>query len=268
MTPPLAQTTTLLAERITDALPGAALGSARLLPIVLLAPTFGGRLLPAPLRVGTALGLALLTAPPTPPSVDAAWAVALAREVAVGSCLGLLAALPFALAQSAGGLVDGIRGARLASLLVPGTREGASPTGNTLHLLLLAAVTGAGGDRWVLTGLARSFAALPPGAPWQGGATGAAAEVLLTASADLLTAAACIAAPAVVACLLGDLALGIVGRVAPELPLFFLGLPVKSAGVLCLLALGMGEVVRRLVDAFATQGPSWEALLRSLGGAG
>ena len=51
----------------------------------------------------------------------------------------------------------------------PTVGTSASPLGELLYLGLLVAVTAAGGNRLLLGALAGSFRVLPPGAPWTGG---------------------------------------------------------------------------------------------------
>ncbi|RMG19943.1 MAG: type III secretion protein [Deltaproteobacteria bacterium] len=256
----------ILAGTVAAAAPGVALGGARILPVVLFAPTFGGRLLPMPVRVGTALGLALFCCPQVPAPEGAAYLCALAREGVVGLCLGLLAALPFELARSAGGLMDTARGAGMLRLLVPGAKAQTTPGGQMLHLLLLAWITGAGGDRLLVLGLARSFAALPAGAPWPDAAAAEVADFVLSATCELLAAALTLAAPVLLSALLADLVLGVCARVAPQLPLYFLGLPAKGAAGLFVLALGLGEVASRLATEAWRLLSQWQLALGHLGG--
>lgn len=233
-------------------LPSVALGVARLFPVVWLAPTFGGRLLPAPARVALVLGLSLVLVPPDAAvPTGAAFAGALVVEVVIGLALGLLSSLPFELARAGGHLVDVARGAAFAQVIAPGLGDRATPTGDVLHLALLVAVTAAGGDRLILAALADTQAILPAGAFLTDGGMAHLAEAALEATATLVAAALMLAAPPVVVALLADLVLGVVGRVVPQLPLFFLGMPVKTVLGLVLVALAAGPMLSLPFEAAA-----------------
>ncbi len=225
-----------------------ALAVARLGPVLYLAPSFGGRLVPAPIRLGIALGLSVLVAGGGGVVAPAGVALvaALAREAALGVGLGLLAAIPFEAARAGGHVIDVVRGASLTQALVPTAGTSASPLGELLYLGLLVTVTAAGGNRLLLGALARSFRVLPPGAPWVAGAASGLGASLVDTTAGLVACAVALAAPAAIAAVVTDLALGVVGRIAPQLPLFFLGLPVKAALGLGAVALGAAVLLGRL----------------------
>jgi type III secretory pathway component EscT len=118
------------------------LGAARTVPVVWLVPAFGGPHVPAHLRVGFGLALAVLCLPrlvgQVPSGSDAGaafWILLIAREIAVGLTLGFLAALFFRAAEAAGRLVDIVRGANFAEVFSPVSEERTSPLGDMALLL-------------------------------------------------------------------------------------------------------------------------------------
>jgi flagellar biosynthesis protein FliR len=81
----------------------------------------------------------------------------------------------------------------------------------------------------VISALGRSYEAIPLGEQVQlAGRSHTMAIVAIMASAKLLEAAIGLCAPAIVALLLADIVLGIVGRAVPQLPLYFVGMPLKA----------------------------------------
>jgi flagellar biosynthesis protein FliR len=70
--------------------------------------------------------------------------------------------------------------------------------------------------------------------------TQAAATAAIRASAKLIESAISLSAPFLVAALLADLALGLVGRTVPQLFLVSAGAPLKSVVVVGVLLLGLG----------------------------
>jgi flagellar biosynthesis protein FliR len=268
--PDLAAVLGPLIDLVRASAPAVALTVARFFPVVWLAPTFGGRLLPAPARVALVLGLSLVLMPPG--AADAApvgvhLIGALLVEALLGITLGLLSSLPFELARAGGHLVDVARGAAFAQVIAPGLGDRATPTGDVLHLALLVAVTAAGGDRLILAALAESQAALPAGALLAQGGMAHLAETALDATARLVAAALMLAAPPVVVALLADLVLGVVGRVVPQLPLFFLGMPVKTVLGLLFVALAAGPMLGVLFDEAASLPHDLADLVHRLAGA-
>lgn len=78
---------------------------------------------------------------------------------------------------------------------------------------------------WVLRALVRSYGYLAPGAGW---ATLAATSGLLHAAGGIFLAAVEIAGPALAATVVVDVALGLLGKASPQLPVLFIGLSVKN----------------------------------------
>ncbi len=93
-----------------------------------------------------------------------------------------------------------------------------------------------GVHRWVVRGLASSFAYLLIGAALP---TGAMAAMLLHLAGGIWLAGVQIAAPALLATLLADFVLGFLGKASPQLPVLFLGLSVKSMVGVLMLALSL-----------------------------
>jgi flagellar biosynthetic protein FliR len=236
------------------------LGAARTVPLAWMVPAFGGPHVAAHLRVGIGLALSALCLPrlrgQVPAGGPALWVLLVAREVAVGLTLGYVAASLFRAAELAGRLTDTLRGANLAEALSPLSEARTSPLGDVMSLLAVVIFLELGGLGHVAAALARSYDAVPLAASVTGGQLGRVAHVAVVASAQLLEAAIGLAAPALVALLLADLALGAIGRVAPQVPLYFVGMPLKAL-------LGVGAVLVSLgaVDTALTHGfAGWAAL--------
>ena len=123
--------------------------------------------------------------------------------------LGLLVAVPFWVARAAGALVDGA-----VTLATPGATGALRRQifGEGYGLFALAIFGAVGGPRLVASGLAESYVALPVG---RGVSANGASVLLLATGARLIAAAAAIAAPALAALLLADLAAGFIARVQP-----------------------------------------------------
>ena len=92
----------------------------------------------------------------------------------------------------------------------------------------------------------------PAGRGWPGPSLGAPGRVVVVAaSAKLDRLGLALAAPVVVALWLTDLALGLVARAAPQVPVYFLGLPLKGLLAIGVVLLGLGALQGALARGFA-----------------
>jgi type III secretory pathway component EscT len=231
------------------------LGAARALPITWQIPAFGGPHVPAQVRLGLGLALSALCLPQVMAMLPAGAGglfglLLLARETAVGLTVGFVAAALFRAAEAAGQLVDTLRGANLAEVLSPAAEGRSSPLGDISLLLAVVIFLELGGIGHVATALARSYEAVPLtlAAP-PAGLAGVAGLVILS-SAKLCEGAVGLAAPALVALLLADLVLGGLARLAPQIPVYFIGMPAKAWAGVAVVLLGLGSFEAALTGGF------------------
>jgi type III secretion protein SpaR/YscT/HrcT len=230
------------------------LGLARTLPIAWLVPAFGGPALPSPIRVGLGLGLAVLCLPrlagQVPDTGAALWLLLLLREGAVGLTLGFVASLIFRAAEAAGRLTDVLRGANLAEVISPVSGGRTSPLGQLTALLAIVIFLELGGLGHLALALGRSYDAVPVAATATPAQLGKAVSLAIRSSAQMIEAALGLAAPALVALLLADLVLGLIGRAAPQLPLHFVGMPLKALLGVGAVLVALGAIDTALVAGF------------------
>ncbi len=226
-----------LLAALPDAAFRAALLLARLGAAAMLLPGLGESEVPAPLRIGLALGLVAVLYPGLAPSLPAApgepaEAVRLVGlEVLTGLWLAGLArllALALAVALQAAGVVLG-----LANVLTPDPSlgSGASSLARLGTLATAVLVLSTGLHALPLQALAESYVLMPPGSPWP---AGAAAEEVAAAGANLLALALRLAGPFILAAIGLNLSLALLSRIAPQVQVYVLGVP---AGVLVAFAL-------------------------------
>ncbi len=210
-----------------------AIGSARTIPMVCSIPVFGGPHLPGQIRVAMGIGLSFLCFPvltnSAPTGGAVLWGLLLAREVMVGIVMGFVGACMFRAAEAAGYLVDVLRGAALSEALSPMGAGKSSPLGALMTLLAVVVFFEMGGPVHLTAALARSYEAIPVGVPVGfAGRPHAMAMVAIAASAKLIESAIGLCAPVIVALLLADVVLGMVGRAVPQIQLYFVGMPLKA----------------------------------------
>src|SRR4051812_23267815 len=168
------------------------LGAARTLPIAWLVPAFGGPSVPAFIRVGLGLGLAVLCLPKltgqVPEAGPALWLLLLAREAAVGLTLAFVATLIFRAAEGAGRLTDVFRGANLAEVISPVSGARTSPLGELTALLAIVIFLELGGLGHLALALGRSYDAVPVAASATPAQLGRVVALVVAASAKMLEA--------------------------------------------------------------------------------
>jgi flagellar biosynthetic protein FliR len=197
--------------------------------LMVFAPFFASLGIPARVKAGLTLALTALLYPVyAPRTLDLNglnWCRVVAGEVMVGLILGLTLSFVFEGAELAGQILGFQLGYSLVNVIDPQTQVD-TPVLSTFHqLVVLLLFLQLGVHHWLLRGLAKSFEYLPPGVA---SATPAATDQLVHAAGAMLVVAVQIAAPALVATLLADIALGLIGKASPQLPVLFMGLSIKA----------------------------------------
>ncbi len=208
----------------------------RISATMLFAPFFNSQAIPPQIKAGFTVALTALLYPITqsafamPSEVN--WPQLLLGEFGVGLLLGLTLQLVVEAAITAGQLMGVQAGYSLVTLLDPQTQADTPVMGTLNQMVTLVIFLQLNVHHWLLRGLAASFSYAPPGAVLWRGAMG---EVVLRAAGGIWLAAVQIAAPAIVATMLVDITMGFLAKASPQIPVLFLGLPIKN--VLSLLAL-------------------------------
>lgn len=240
----------------------------RILATLIHVPVLGGRTIPNPVKLG--LGL-LLTAVLVPvvtanqPAGDpagmpaAGLALAVGREIVVGTLAGFSAALAFGTLQMAGEFMGMSAGFGAGRVINP-TFEGSSSALDQLFVMTATLVfLSLNGHHLFLLGLRQTFHLLPLLGPLPDmGAAG-----LLQATGHMLAVGALLALPVMGASLLADIGLGLLARVAPQVHVFFLGAPIKVAGGMVALLLALGFMLPAAGQILQEIGPR---MLTTLGG--
>jgi type III secretion protein T len=230
----------------------AALHGLRLLPVALLCPFLGGPAVPPTVRLALAFGLGACGwaagGGGAAPDGAGELLLAAARELAVGTAMGLVSAVPVEAARAGGRLVDTLRGATLSELHVAPLRQRESATGDLLAHWTVVLAGSAGGDRLVVAALLGSFRALPAGAPLRLDALLGAG---MGASSELAGCALALGAPAAAGVLAAELALALAARALPPLPLPSLAQPARAGAGLLLVATFAAALAGRLTAEVA-----------------
>lgn len=197
--------------------------------IFTLVPIFGASQVPAWVRVGLAISIAIVFVPlchtTAIPAVDLfPMALLMLKEALVGLAIGFVTTLVFAAVQTAGQFIDTQSGFAFAATLDPVYGAQAAIAGRVHYLLagLLFFITNA--HHILLVALADSFRIIPvtqlsinPGVAGQA----------LNLFAWLFVIGLRIAAPVLAAVFLADVALAIISRGVPQMNVLMVGMPLK-----------------------------------------
>lgn len=228
------------------------LAGVRMVAFLVIAPPFSYNAFPARVKAMLAIGLALAVAPQVSEGYSslgaAAFFTGLVLEFMVGAVLGFLVLLVFSAVQSAGQLIDLFGGFSLAQGFDPQSMVNGAQFTRLFQITALALLFASDGYQMIISGLARSFTALP----LAGGIDLAEpVQAMITGVTQMFIAAVQIAGPLLVVLFLADAGLGLLTRVAPALNAFALGFPLKILLTLTLASVvfvALPRVVSVLVD--------------------
>ena len=199
------------------------------------APLFGSAGVSAQARVIMAGAIAALVCAWTPLAVPAdllslGGVVATCHEVLIGLVLGFVLQLSFAAPTIAAEVIGGGMGMSIATSVDPQSGAQSPALGQFFAVVLTVVFLGLNAHLGWIALILKSYETFPPGGAWFGPDR---AHLLLGFASAMFATAVAIALPVTLVLLLVQVATAVIGRSAPSLNLFSLGLP---AGVLAGLA--------------------------------
>jgi len=232
---------------------------------VTISPPFNTPSIPVRVRVGFAVALAFLLARSVGPSVEdistPALVGALLTQVLAGLVLGFFVYVAFAAVQAAGDLIDLQVGFSLGGVIDPLSGNNSAPIGRLQQLLGLAILFSIDGHLAIVAAFIRSVEVAPLGTL----DAAVVAEGLAQLVVVLLAAAIEIALPILTALFLTEVALGLLGKAAPQLNILVIGFAAKAMIAFALLGATLvllpgsvdsllGRALRGAAEAFGAGG--------------
>lgn len=226
---------------------------ARLLPILALAPFLGSQNVPMTIRVMFGVALTAIFLPQNLLSVHENIPFAMPfiglciKELLIGAIIGFLSSIPFYLAQMAGSLIDFQRGAASLQITDPTTRSQTGPIGILYNLVLIALFFSLGGPFIFFDGVATSYEMIPVDGlinktffnmqnPFW--------KLIFQTLGKMFDLCVQLASPSLIGILLTNMFLGIANRMAPQVQIVFLGIPLTSWVAIALLAAAWAMVIQ------------------------
>lgn len=250
--------------------PGAAtaylLTLARVGGLMLIAPVYSARAIPAPLRTALVLLIAAVLQPVARSHMPAGAALTPAvfiGETVVGIVVGLGAAMIVAAAEAAGELLSIQIGLSGAALLDPLSLQQSTALGQFLSLFAVTLLLAGNGHLVMLDALAGTMRRLPVGGALN---LPAGAQETVALGAQLFILGFKFASPVIAVVMVANIALSVLSRAAPQLNILQMAFPVQiglglaalTASIPIIAAWFMGwdvtysGMLTRLVTAFST----------------
>lgn len=237
--------------------------SLRLAPLFFMTPVFGSAPAPATFRAALVLALAAAmvaatgAALPAPPAGLGQMLLWGAGELVLGAAFAFGLAAAFGAFLFAGRLLDMQFGFGVASLLDPSTRSHAPLLGTALNLMAVAAFFAIDGHHQLVRAVVFSLERFPPGSSL----AALHLEAVAAQFGVMFTLGLALAAPALFAVLLLDLAFALLSRTMPQMNVFIIAIPFKVALGLAVLAVALPQLAGTMHKAYASVFRFWGALL-------
>lgn len=230
---------------------------ARFLPIISLSPFFGSRVMPHPVKVTFGLVMfviflpQLLTVTTTPVGFSPFTVILLVKEIFVGLVIGFIISMPFVIVQNAGIIIDHQRGG--ASLMVndPTVQNQSSPLGTLFNMVLIFIFFYIEGPFIFLNAIITSYDVIPPDKLINTQFFDKSSEfwtMMLDLFNKVMVISIQLATPGLLAILMTDVFLGIANRLAPQVQITFLGMPLKSLLALAVICFGWRLFSEELIN--------------------
>jgi flagellar biosynthetic protein FliR len=224
----------------------------RILAMMIQVPVLGGQGVPQQIRLSLGLILSVVLIPWQQLPVDAktielaAYAVAVAKELFLGTLIGFACSATFGAIQIAGealGLESGFGSGRIFN---PSLGDSGSEFSQIFVMVSLMVFLIIDGHHLFIIAMQKTFEVIPANGPLPLGSM----DTLIRIMAQMIVVGMRLALPLMAALIITDLALGLLSRIAPQMQIFFLGMPVKVAVSLIGLGLLFMVVMPALGDLF------------------
>jgi flagellar biosynthetic protein FliR len=207
---------------------------------LMVAPVFGGRRVPARMRLVTAGAITVMVAPLVPQPAVALFSIAgvivTVQQMLIGVAIGFVLQIVFDALAMGGQLLANTMGLSFAFNVDPLRGTGAPVVGQFYTLIATLTFLALNGHLAIVQALVDGFVTLPvgieglgPAGYWQVVGWGTA----------LFRGALMVALPGLTALLIVNLAFGVVSRTAPTLNLFAIGFPATLLGGLFIVLAGL-----------------------------
>jgi flagellar biosynthesis protein FliR len=225
----------------------------RIATIFFSIPALNARVIPNSVKLFFSLSFALLIFPVVGISIDIAslnyYEIFrfLASELIIGLIIGFIVTAIFSAIQMAGRIIDLNNGFGFSQIVDPVSNINATLTSNFFGIIAVTIFFIMGGHSTLIEAIVKSYEMLPLG---KVEFKPEVIEILVRSFGDILVVGFKIAAPVASSLVLTEIALAILARVIPQIPVFIVGFPLKIMVGLLVIALTMINTVPYLQSLF------------------
>lgn len=240
---------------------------ARVGTLMAVLPIFGGGQVPARVRIGLAVTMALVVYPLAQPYIPqisfevVSLALLVLSEALIGLMFGFIAQMVFSAVELGGTAISYKMGFAAANVFDPQTQRQVSVIPQFQNVLAMLIFLSLDMHHIFLRVLAESYALLAPG---QAGLSQGALGYVISLSSHIFVLGLKLAAPVLAVLILTSVVLGVMSRVFPQLNVFFLSFPINIGISLIVIGLTMNLVAAMLVREFNGLGEHFLTVLRLL----
>ncbi|MFA6411447.1 MAG: flagellar biosynthetic protein FliR [Syntrophales bacterium] len=226
----------------------------RITALIVMIPVFGDRTVPARVKAGLGLILAVIIYPflktdalPPVSSNYISMIIGMAGEVLIGIIIGFVARCIFAGVQSAGELIGFQMGFSMASVLDPLSNTQISALAEFQYLIAMIVFLFVDGHHIFLNAIVESYRSIPPlGFSF----SGPLMEMLFNNTKEVFVIAVKISAPIMAVMIFVNVGLGVIARTVPQINVFIVGFPLQIAVGFFFLGLSIPLLVNWLGSVF------------------
>jgi len=235
----------------------------RVIAILSSIPILGGRVIPQQTRLVFSILLTLTILPWQTTTTDMetlglfplVWSIG--QELIIGITADFAATLTFAAIQITGEMIGFSTGFNSGRVLNPAFGESSSTLDQFLIMLALLYLLATNGHHLFLLAIVRTFKAVPLNTA----ITQLPFETIITMTSELINTGIQLSLPAVGALIMADITLGLFAKVAPQVQVFFLGVPFKVALGLLAVSITISQYYPTIIDLLENIGLRMLSLL-------
>lgn len=238
-------------------------------PLLFLMPVIGSSAVPVQVKVLFTLALSLILLPVVPvsssllPATAMGYAVLVVVEVCFGATLAFFARLVFDATDLAGQMIGISMGMGMAGTMDPEFGTQVSLVGTLWNILAILIFLGIDGHHLFFRTLVESFTWVTPGSITLSQAT---LKGIMQGLVQMFVLGIQIMAPAAVALFLSHVAMGIVAKTVPQVPIMLVAMPLNIGVGFLFVGLSMTYLLPLLIKNFDHMGQSLTKLAIGMGG--
>lgn len=224
----------------------------RVLALFMTAPVLSQRAIPARVKIGLALAVAVVAAPTSPQPADSIFSAGapllLMQQILIGVMMGFAAKVVFAAIDLAGNVIGLQMGLSFALFVDPVNANQTPLVGSFLNALAILIFLALDGHLALIAATAQSFELAPLSTQFM---TGIGWTRMVELGTGMFQLGLHIALPVLATMLVTNMTLGIMSRAAPQLNLFSVGFPLTLLTGLLLLVVFLPNLMMAISAALS-----------------